>query len=457
VVENFQESLHFPSLHPELEALTPSASAATWAPASGGPWLGGIMPIVATAETVSLSGRLEGRPFVVPEEDRRVVHDAMRFPNLLTSLQPDYLLTFTLFPTGETSTRVVASTYVQRSAPESALDDVRAFWSRVYEQDRVACERQQRGLSSHPMHAEYTEVEEGAAAFAQMVEPTRKPTGSRLCGIFGKPFADLSQLIDTSGFDTMHREITRGLAVVDTSYTGGSLKWMGVCAPWAVSDPYRDAMHAIRAMSREEIAELVALGGDGTPALNLDDPELAFGDETDHPFTRAQMRLLEHRYGVYFPWKVCYHLLENDRWEDKHSGDGKDFSEEAREVFPQTVAFIESLPLVEIGRVVIFGLLANDHAPAHRDSEPGKALAIAQSISFEPSRLADGAADRHKRFYLSPPNGSSEVVVDAPIYWFNDMDWHGVRADPWFRYSVRVDGIFEPGFLEQIRRELRAR
>ena len=210
-------------------------------------------------------------------------------------------------------------------------------------------------------------------------------------------------------------------------------------------------------MSRDEVAELASLGDDDGPATDPADPHLTFGDETDRPFTPAQQRFLEQRYGVYFPWKVCYHLLDNDRWEDKHSGDGKDFSDEAREVFPATVAFVESLPFVEIGRVVIFGLLANDHAPAHRDSEPGKALAIAQSISFEPSRGAPGAADRHKRFTLTAPDGSHEHLVEAPIYWFNDMDWHGVHADPWFRYSVRVDGVFEPDFLDRIRRQMRQR
>ena len=458
VAENFQESLHFASIHPALEALTPSADAETWMPERGGPWLGGMMPIVASAETVSLSGRRHARPFLVPEADRRVVHDAMRFPNLLTSLQPDYLLTFMLFPAGEDRTRVVASTYVHEDAAETALADVLDFWSQVYEEDRLACESQQRGLSSHPVRADYTEVEEGAAAVARMVaESAPKPASPRLCGLFGKPYADLSELIDTSSFDALHREITRGLAVVETTYTGGSLKWMGVCAPWAVTDPYRDAMHAIQAMSRDEVAELLSLGDADAPEVNPADPNVAFGDETDRPFTRAQTRFLEQRFGVYFPWKACYHLLENDRWEDKHSGDGKGFTDEAREVFPETVAFIESLPFVEIGRAVVFGLLANDHAPAHRDSEPGKALAIAQSISFDPGRLASGAAEHHKRFYLATPDGSSEVVVDAPVYWFNDMDWHGVHADPFFRYSVRVDGVFEPEFLERIRREMAAR
>ena len=49
------------------------------------------------------------------------------------------------------------------------------------------------------------------------------------------------------------------------------------------------------------------------------------------------------------------------------------------------------------------------------------------------------------------------MVVDAPIYWFNDMDWHGVHADPFLRYSVMVDGVFEPDFLDRIRREATGR
>gem|GEM_PF-357985 len=453
VLENFQESLHFASVHPALEALTPSERAETWTPsgeaAARGRWLGGIMPLADAAETVSSSARRGSREWLVPEEDRRLVHDALCAPNLLTSLQPDYLLTFVLYPATESRTRVVAATYVHGETPDDAeaIADVTSFWARVYEEDRRACERQERGLRSGG-EQRFSAVEEGSAAVAELIAP-RARVASRYCGIFGRPYADLSELVDTTCFPRLHAEITRGLAEVETSYTGGTLKWMGVCAPWVMTDPYRDAMDAIGAMSKSELAELVALGDEDQLGTG-ERGELAFGDETDRPFTKAQMRFLEQRHGVYFPWKVCYHLLENDRWEDKHSGDGKELSEEARAVFPETVAFVESLPFVEIGRVVVFGLLANDHAPAHRDSEPGKALAVAQSISFEPARAIP--SDRQKRFYLATPDGSAETEVEAPIYWFNDMDWHGVKADPFFRYSVRVDGVFEPSFLDRVRR-----
>jgi hypothetical protein len=265
---------------------------------------------------------------------------------------------------------------------------------------------------------------------------------SRLWGIWGRPYVDLEGLIDTGRFAELDDEITRGLCQVESAPTGGTLKWMGVVAPWAMADGYTDAMHAIERFSREEYARFVALA-DEPAAFDLDrQADTTFGDETEHPFTRAQATFLRVRHGVYFPWKVCYHLLENDRWDDKHSGAGKSFGEEATRVFPKTVAFVRSLPMTQIGRCVIFGLEANDHAPAHRDSQPGEALSIAQSISFDPRGT--------KRFYLTDPDHEREVVVGARVYWFNDMDYHGVLPDPFFRYSVRVDGVFDPAFVRKL-------
>lgn len=262
-----------------------------------------------------------------------------------------------------------------------------------------------------------------------------------LWGILGRPHVDLSELLDLSKLELVDAEVSRGLAQVEPRYTGGTLKWMGVVAPWAMDDDFRDAMQVIEELPETELAQLIALG---------DDPDLKpvaglrFGDETDHPFTRAQERWLAYRHGVYFPWKVSYHLLENDRWEDKHSGEGKEFAPETRRLFPETVALLEALPFTEIGRAVIFGLEPNDHAPLHRDSEPGAALGIAQSISLCPRG--------DKRFYLQNDPRDEPHVVGARAYWFNDMDYHGVLPDPHFRYSIRIDGSFEPDFAAEIRR-----
>ncbi len=267
----------------------------------------------------------------------------------------------------------------------------------------------------------------------------------KLHGIWGRPYVDMTPFVDAERFAELDAEVTLGLTQVEMSFTGGSLQWMGVTAPW-IDRAYRDYMHVLPKLSREEFARFVALGPE-PERFDLDKrAEYTFGDETDHPLTLAQMKWLKTRHGVYFPW-TCYHLLENDRWEDKHSGEGKDFSEEARRVFPETVAFIEELPFVEIGRVVLFGVEANDHAPDHRDSEPGVALTIAHSMTL------DFRGD--KGLTLTDPSGEEHVRIDARAYWFNDMDWHGVRAAKHFRYSIRIDGTYEPEFLERVERSLR--
>jgi Rieske 2Fe-2S family protein len=102
------------------------------------------------------------------------------------------------------------------------------------------------------------------------------------------------------------------------------------------------------------------------------------------------------------------------------------------------------LPFREIGRCVLFGLEANDHAPVHRDTEPGTKAEIDHSISICPRA--------NKRFFLMDPDRTYKTIIDSNVYWFNDMDWHGVEPDPFFRYSIRVDGVFEPAFLRELKR-----
>ena len=264
----------------------------------------------------------------------------------------------------------------------------------------------------------------------------------RFHGIRGRPYLDLSPYLDLGPLGELHEEICLGLCEVEPEYTGGSLKWMGVCAPPVMADPYVDYGFVIEELDEEAFRRFVSLAENP----RIFDPRrrhvYRFGDETPNPLTPAQARYLQFRHGVYFPWRVAYHLLENERWEDKHQGGGKGFREEARRVFPRTVAYLEALPFREIGRALIFGLEANDHAPLHRDTEPEEGGEVGHTITLCP--LGD------KGFYLSPPDLSLQLEVKARAYWFNDMDYHGVAARPWFRYSIRVDGVFRASFCERL-------
>jgi Rieske 2Fe-2S family protein len=172
LAENFQESLHFAQVHPDLERLTPSGRADSVL--GDGPWLGGTMDIVGDAETVAIDGDRRERPFLAGtlRSDRRRVFDALLFPGLLLSLQPDYLLTYRLVPRGPTETRVIADIHFHPAAftPNFDPGNVYSFWDRINAEDRAACERQQMGIRSRGHRpGRYTGVEDGVHAFDRLV------------------------------------------------------------------------------------------------------------------------------------------------------------------------------------------------------------------------------------------------------------------------------------------------
>lgn len=170
LAENFQESHHFPGVHPALEALTRTEEARSHL--TEGQWLGGTMELAEGVETVSESRRRSGRPFLAPPGYRRQVSDAMLFPSLLTSLQPDYFLTYRLLPLTPTRTHVVAETFVHPAARGASFDagDLTRFWDLVNAQDRSICERQQVGIRSPAFRpSRYEPVEEGVHAFDRRV------------------------------------------------------------------------------------------------------------------------------------------------------------------------------------------------------------------------------------------------------------------------------------------------
>lgn len=176
LVGNFQESHHFPSVHPSLEGRTPWASSssviASGRSPEGAAWLGGVMELSPGFETVSESGRRNGRPYVAAEEDRGRVKDALVFPLWLTSLQPDYLLTYRLAPLAVDRTLVVAEIHVHPGALAAGVDvdDVFSFWERTNAEDRAICELQQRGLGARrAAPSRYATSEDGLHAFERIV------------------------------------------------------------------------------------------------------------------------------------------------------------------------------------------------------------------------------------------------------------------------------------------------
>lgn len=270
-----------------------------------------------------------------------------------------------------------------------------------------------------------------------------------LTGLWGHPFLNLEPYLDLRALAALDDEICYALAQVRTSYTGGSHKAMGIVPPSLAHEPFIDYGEVIRGFDEREFATFVSLGEDAGAFNPKRRAEYEFGEERAHPLTREQMRFLEYKYGVYFPWKVFYELVPGGYWDEKSTSTGKDFTREARLYFPRTVAFVRSLPFREIGRCTLLGLNPQDHGTVHRDGEPEEQEAPDHFITVCPRG--------DKRLFLWNEERREKTPVEGRAYWFNDFDYHGVEPAPFFRYSLRVDGVFEPAFLERLERDFAPR
>lgn len=274
-----------------------------------------------------------------------------------------------------------------------------------------------------------------------------------LAGVFPSsksPYVLLEKFIDVSALDAIHDEVCLALAQVSVDYTGGSHRSMDIMPPSRVDEALVDYGEVIRGLSASDYATFRSLADDpeSVPERNamLAVAEMPFGEERAHSLSRRQMLWLKVRHKVYFPWKAYVELMPNRYWTDKANAEGKSFTRLARTFFPKTVAFAQSLPFAHIGRCNVLGLEAHDHGTVHRDGDP-------KDQKNGPDHFITLCPAGNKRLYLWDEDTKTKTPVSGRAYWFNDFDYHGVDADPFFRYSIRVDGVFRPDFLAELRRE----
>ncbi len=259
------------------------------------------------------------------------------------------------------------------------------------------------------------------------------------------PYVPLDRYIDTSAFDEIHEEVCLALTQIPVDYTGGSHRSMGIMPESRLDEAVFDYGEVIRSLSPEAFETFRSLADDPDAIDPARRQELEFGEEREIPLSRRQMLWLKFRHKVYFPWKAYVELIPNRWWSDKANPEGKDFTRIAKTFFPKTIAYVKSLPFLHIGRCNVMGLEANDWGTVHRDGDPDE--------QEEPDHFITICPAGDKRLFLWDEETKQKTPVLGRAYWFNDHDYHGVDADPFFRYSIRIDGVFRPDFLEMLRAE----
>jgi Rieske 2Fe-2S family protein len=166
ILQNYNECLHCPTIHPELTTKLPYTSGAN--DLVEGPFLGGYLEIKAPHQSATISGRMCALPLGGrtdgptdgrtdgPTDGRtdgptpRAFYYAL-FPAMMLSLHPDYAIYYTVWPKGPTESQVVCEWMVHPDAPGAPgynIADAEEFWDRTNRQDWWICEQSQLGISS---------------------------------------------------------------------------------------------------------------------------------------------------------------------------------------------------------------------------------------------------------------------------------------------------------------------
>jgi len=180
VAENYSECYHCPPVHRLLNRLTPYDLGEDFL--AEGPWKGGWMPFAAGCETMSISGKRDGRPllFARDEAEARRIYYYILWPNLIVSVHPDYVLTHQAWPDGPNRSVVHCDLYVGADQADT-LDIAGAveFWDITNREDYHVVEMQQQGTRSRSWTAgRYSNQEASVHAFDIMVADRYANDGS---------------------------------------------------------------------------------------------------------------------------------------------------------------------------------------------------------------------------------------------------------------------------------------
>ncbi len=177
LIENYNECLHCPTVHPELVQLIPSYRSGSVVEAGRDD--GGVsLANRGVAFTLSGATSLPLLPDLT-EADRTAYFGAVVFPNMFIDVTGTSAIVTALLPVAADRTTIVTE-YLFRpetvGAPDFDCSDVVDFSELVARQDYVVCERVQRGVSSRAFgHGVYAAKDEALREFNDSYLAVRGP------------------------------------------------------------------------------------------------------------------------------------------------------------------------------------------------------------------------------------------------------------------------------------------
>ena len=172
VVQNYNECLHCPVIHPLLNQMH-HYLAADNVPTTE-TYCGGAMGFKSGVETLSRDGKRR-RDFLpgLSGRDRELVNYFAIYPNFLLTLHPDYMMTITIWPQNCGRTKLIVEWHFhpdEMAKQDFVFDDAVEFWDRTNREDWAISEQSYRGISSRGYQpGPYSEREKQLWEFDQFI------------------------------------------------------------------------------------------------------------------------------------------------------------------------------------------------------------------------------------------------------------------------------------------------
>lgn len=242
------------------------------------------------------------------------------------------------------------------------------------------------------------------------------------------PILNMDQYIDHSQDDELHIECCKGLVLSqnmsmaqvygsippeESERLNGQICWSEMIKNIEKYDP--------TGVHRKAIEEVVDLSPPGT--------------ELPAVYKYAYFAM-----GAAIPWFFAVYLKYSPFFQKTQ--ENLQWTESAK-YFPKLVSYLDTLPFKSIGRVLFFTTYPNAGVMIHRDSSVKEHKDHNINLFFSgggrPSFVYDEV--KKEKIYLEK---------DARSYFFNNRDYHGVDAEPRFRYTLRIDGTFTDELCKEI-------
>jgi hypothetical protein len=241
------------------------------------------------------------------------------------------------------------------------------------------------------------------------------------------PIISMDDYMDHGNDLALHLECCKGLAITDDYKMGmvyGALP-PEECARFLDKDCWSEMLreidkHDLTGVHRQSLKEVADL----SPGQEL----------------QAMYKYAYYAMGAIIPWFFACYLKKSDFFSKTKGNDN--WTDNAKH-FPNVVKYLDSLPFKSIGRVLFFTTYPNAGVVIHRDS------IVAEHSDHNINLFFDGGW-RPSFVWDEKTKEKIYLPKDAKSYFFNNRDYHGVDAEPIFRYTLRIDGTFTDELCEQL-------